>query len=805
MNVSLRMFVVAFAVMTDLGAWAADSVYAEPVFRVNNSAAVSNDLTECSFTKTVDGETTDSSWAEFRAATDGTLVKEGSGWITITSDLSAFAGEIHVESGVLMVAHYNGLGSFTGGAAYVHDGASIYMDDLDGTMLPKDAAGCTKVLCIEGEGDAALGCALYAKKETWTGDSNWPLMRFPTLTDDATLVVGTPCLYTNWRPASVLRLNGHMLTLKRAVGVAKPHFQQNDTLTEAGHIVCNNLFYDLVSGADFKGGAENTLTLTNTAELYFDSLTAAAARGDGRRWTLVVQNGSYVNLRGGSAAWALDNTEDMAWNGPVRLERDLSIYNASAAANHLVGINLNGLVSGNGGIQCSAGSGAGVRDMKLGLSCPTNTFTGGVNLKEGNVLALSANGALPKDGNGATVTDGEVHLLGDDVYDLPVLNVVSNGVVSQVSRSGGKWKGVVKTGAGTLAYKAFAGADILEVREGTFRMPDLDYSPVAGLIKSAWTNGTEANAISDWNSDSFHPIETMLLADAAYAKATACGWAPGVVLAYRGYIRNPDPTNVMWSFASAIDWGGRLLIDGVEVLRNPQRWYPVRNNVDLSPGYHQFEYRMYAGRTGGQRGAYPDTDNVPAAEKSLWKWVGNEGFMLDRLGRESYDHADYEKPVDPGDGTLFVTTTNLAEVIAGEQLPTFGTMRFAKGTVFDFNGRPSVTQGRLEGFPTIASGDLTVTESWTVDALAAKDGGKLTTAGRLILADGAKLVVTAETSPRNSPEEGWTIAEAEGGIVLPENWLDTAEFPDDFYGLTLSADGKRLVMTHQRGMAILIR
>ena len=49
------------------------------------------------------------------------------------------------------------------------------------------------------------------------------------------------------------------------------------------------------------------------------------------------------------------------------------------------------------------------------------------------------------------------------------------------------------------------------------------------------------------------------------------------------------------------------------------------------------------------------------------------------------------------------------------------------------------------------------------------------------------------------------IAEAEGGISLPEDWRSGVEIPGTKYGLTLSQDGRRLMLAPCVGLIISIR
>ena len=74
----MKKLIVCGAVATfcACGVRATEYTYADPVFYVTNPASsLTNDLSECTFTKSVGGETSESSWSEFAAATTGTLVK----------------------------------------------------------------------------------------------------------------------------------------------------------------------------------------------------------------------------------------------------------------------------------------------------------------------------------------------------------------------------------------------------------------------------------------------------------------------------------------------------------------------------------------------------------------------------------------------------------------------------------------------------------------------------------------------------------------------------------------------------------
>ena len=92
-----------------------------------------------------------------------------------------------------------------------------------------------------------------------------------------------------------------------------------------------------------------------------------------------------------------------------------------------------------------------------------------------------------------------------------------------------------------------------------------------------------------------------------------------------------------------------------------------------------------------------------------------------------------------------------------------------------------------------------------MDANAVAAGDVLKCCDRLLLGADAVVAVAETGHVWNSPEGGWTVAEAEGGITLPEGWQGRVEYPNGKYRLSLSADGKRLMLEHFNGTILSIR
>ena len=128
------------------------------------------------------------------------------------------------------------------------------------------------------------------------------------------------------------------------------------------------------------------------------------------------------------------------------------------------------------------------------------------------------------------------------------------------------------------------------------------------------------------------------------------------------------------------------------------------------------------------------------------------------------------------------------------------------GSVFDINN-PGLTVNvkTLEGVTTVTNGFLRVLESWTVDADDVASGNMLKCYDRLLIGTNAVVAVQENGHVRNSPDGGWAMVEADGGITLDEGWQSRVTLPNGKYRLSLSEDGKRLMLEHFNGTLFTIR
>ena len=128
------------------------------------------------------------------------------------------------------------------------------------------------------------------------------------------------------------------------------------------------------------------------------------------------------------------------------------------------------------------------------------------------------------------------------------------------------------------------------------------------------------------------------------------------------------------------------------------------------------------------------------------------------------------------------------------------------GSIFDINN-PGLTVNvkTLEGVTTVTNGFLRILESWTVDAGDVASGSALKCYDRLLIGTNAVVAVQENGFVRSSPEGGWAMVEADGGITLDEGWQSRVTLPNGKYRLSLSEDGKRMMLEHFNGTLFTIR
>ena len=211
--------------------------------------------------------------------------------------------------------------------------------------------------------------------------------------------------------------------------------------------------------------------------------------------------------------------------------------------------------------------------------------------------------------------------------------------------------------------------------------------------------------------------------------------------------------------------------------------------------------------------------------KKMFTWPNNFGCVFNRDGVMSTNSACYTKPLNGtpsattvvsadallgGDGYLFTRSTNNVEDCDFTNVRVWNDeilhLKGHAGSVFDINN-PGLTVNvkTLEGVTTVTNGFLRVLESWTVDADDVASGNMLKCYDRLLIGTNAVVAVQENGFVRSSPEGGWAMVEADGGITLDEGWQSRVALPNGKYRLSLSEDGKRLMLEHFNGTLFTIR
>ena len=724
------------------------------------------------------------------------FVKLGVGTLSVSEDLTAYMGDITIHEGTYSFTTNVALGklSNSAGSVYVDDGATLDYHPV------KPAGGWyTKRIAFGGSGVNGAGALSYSGTESNSRmcfGSNL-VMRADALirnkNSSSPTLHQAGGLYNVW-----LDMNGHTLTF--AGGAV---LWGNLNIRNPGHIIVSNqTFYIQSANTDFGGGAENTFTYRNSSGvLKFNQM-----RGN-IPWTFKPESLSAISFEADSAGTI--NTNQNYWNGPVVLTGGQRLE-VRPRNRHF---SFRGPISGDGWLSVRGESNGG----HLSLFSGENSFTGGAVGYQAT-YHLWNDGALPADGGSLSLTNAGVRLENPDVtYTLPTLELYRS---NSISGGKGTWRKVVKAGDGAAVWDSLSGSDLLDVKSGTVRFTMSPRAPIAGLIESKRTYYTSGNAYtevySDWNALKVATNGVTLAAEAYYDlshhlwtdpwPADVTSSSRRYTFSYTGYLWNNETTNVTWSFAGCAFTHVGVTIDRTNVVF---RWTgngggTEKGSVNVSPGPHHFDVRGYC------------TSVTPTkASDSRLTWpTSNFAVGFDPLGRGSSNQADYQKIVDPGDGSLLtwdlpnqviegVTTIPGTEETVGPSAPVFRKMRFAAGTGVDFRNSYSVES--LEGFPAI-TGEIerfTVASNWTVRASEVAAGEKLTTPGCLVFASGATISMEGKLPLQSAYPKVYVIARSG---VADESVPEITEGEGRGWSVQRSADGLNIELVQvAKGLRIIFR
>ena len=765
-----------------------------PVYTVTTSGDGTNNLSSAQVeVVSEEGATPETVAFSSLALTSGTFRKKGTGFLMSADGMASFTGTVLVEEGAWISTKLGHLGRSASAtdrsSVVVSNGASIVFDIPD-----SETAAFRHNITLGGAGYNGMG-AVCVNSPGPNISAGKPLFRNSTwtMTDDATIKqpnrISDKPLCT-WYVT--LAMNGHTLTFSGFGDVTDSTYNRTYLFNSlfsgtVGHIVLDSArlyYYNYGTSTSeykaytFTGSSANTLTVKggdgnrtrNGSWLYTSNMTHPSP------WTLVFDGSGVVSA--GSGTWGTTNTIPQAgWAGPVMLASE----NAFVTAGSTNAYSFPNTISGKGGLQCSRG-------QQINLINGGNSFKGEVKINTGRdsshdgELRVFWNGALPKDSAGATLYNSDLTLMYSHDYQLPSL--IFDVADGKSEKFAGGTNGVVrsfkKTGAGVLDMTSpLTVTGVTELAGGTLRLP----CDRAGLVFGAEFHGDDLTS-SVGNIDNVITNCVELGTDLMYTddlvkwqRLDSTAYNRRRLFTYHGYIWNRTNEPQTWTFAAQIVSGMQIFIDGVQQnWTGVSSWYNFYNDKkvgfmtfsNVSRGWHRLDVRAYATQADSGYGLLANRiGGVDKIENATWQ--ADLGLAIDRQGRGSKNYADYERLVDPGDGSFLTVVPGDAENADGviAHMPKFDHLKFTGGTL-DTRGS-NIAVPVLEGVDGAVTnsnayypgGSLTVGQKWMLSGYA-MENKTLEVTGKLRFAAGAMLdCADLAFLSRNG---GHTLAMATGGI-----------------------------------------
>ena len=748
--------IAAFSMFT-LAAFA----FEEPVYTVTTSGEGTNDLDSAMVEITQNGETTTAAFSSLTLNQGGTFVKKGTGWLQSSTAMSVFTGEVVVAEGALILTEDGQSGATLGNANYrtlpwancaslvVSNGATVVLATSPSDTYPH----LVQPVSLSGEGLNGLGAIYYCT----AGTAHKEIQLYYS---HITLLGDTKIVYENGGRLGigycVFDMNGHDLTCVTLGSSRANQVLCGLQVKNPGNILADHTQLYFSATKKWEGTAENTVTFTNNP--YFRMYNF----GGNVPWTLV---NAYEGLIGYAqdGSHSYDDPTQNIWHGPWRLDKNM-YFGANSTGTDNYGIVLAGVVCGDGGFT--------LRHQWLRLKSTTNTFKGGVTVTTRGHLVLYGNGSLPADGGTLTILNGGEIILDEANTDALSLSTMEYPAIDWTVQSGETVslpyctntvvKSLVKRGAGTLNLSGkIAVTGVTEIAAGTLRIPFEQAGLCEGWVDPAVGGKTSGNDIL--SSLEYTTTNRVVLgAELAYTtnmvlwqRSPIQPWS--LLLSYHGYIWNRGTTDATWVIAQAMWKGSRLFIDGtrckgyatpgqtsgteVSYSHSSGDNYRVAfYTITVPPGPHRIDMRTYTQGTKNDKGRWGPCQYEPT--NATWK--ADFGWAIDWNGTMSTNCADYAEIRDPGDGSLFTTTTNGMNEVLSCLVPKFDHLKFSGGTL-DACGS-SISIKTLEcgaGMLTnsnayAANGTLTIGEKLKVNESSYR-GGTLTVQGKVKFAAGATL------------------------------------------------------------------
>ena len=678
-----------------------------------------------------------------------------------------YTGDIYVDQGTWIVACTNALGKLdvnnkgeNTGKVYVADGASIDLASNDRYLNNKG-----KKITIKGNGVTGNGALTISVNQA--NYYNQTLGNNLVLTGDSSIWM--PNNFNLYLLDSNIDLAGYKLAVKGDGGSSGNIVVGNEATVKSGTLEFVN-----------KGGIvlQGTTTFDDGTCLIFRDESKMTVKTSGRNDALVIWDSAGTVNSSEVVKGDITNT----WHGPVRLDKTMRVAISKSGT-----LNLAGPVSGAGGLNMywNTSSKPEVPTNAVTLANAMSTFKGGVSVRD-IIVNVKEDGAVPAEGGVFALTNSIVNFDSHKNYMLPngIIHV-DGDVWRSVSGGLGKWKTLVKTGAGTVNYDSIIGAEVLELKSGVMEISEQSYpfARFAGLVE-----GVEYFA--DTLNDQGEIVEEGIKISTAKAKDNGIVYTNRVVMSpylmntemgeywttkrpaddtdhkvkahcttYSGYMWNRSNKSVDWTFACNVaNYTVFHFDDELMFEHNPSSSKAIAKVTirDIAPGSvhrirignHSKYNKVTDNKTQGGISS-STTDPVWGKEKLGLRW--------DRLGRDTTDPANFEILADSGDGMLFTHD------IPNNTLPEFDLVKFTGGTLH-LNGVTN-TVSEVEGMPLVAgTGKLIIENKWTIDAADIADKVK---ADGLSLAFGedVELVINKNRAVKSSNGTyEWTVFESEDDI-----------------------------------------
>ena len=678
-----------------------------------------------------------------------------------------YTGDIYVDQGTWIVACTNALGKLdvnnkgeNTGKVYVADGASIDLASNDRYLNNKG-----KKITIKGNGVTGNGALTISVNQA--NYYNQTLGNNLVLTGDSSIWM--PNNFNLYLLDSNIDLAGYKLAVKGDGGSSGNIVVGNEATVKSGTLEFVN-----------KGGIvlQGTTTFDDGTCLIFRDESKMTVKTSGRNDALVIWDSAGTVNSSEVVKGDITNT----WHGPVRLDKTMRVAISKSGT-----LNLAGPVSGAGGLNMywNTSSKPEVPTNAVTLANAMSTFKGGVSVRD-IIVNVKEDGAVPAEGGVFALTNSIVNFDSHKNYMLPngIIHV-DGDVWRSVSGGLGKWKTLVKTGAGTVNYDSIIGAEVLELKSGVMEISEQSYpfARFAGLVE-----GVEYFA--DTLNDQGEIVEEGIKISTAKAKDNGIVYTNRVVMSpylmntemgeywttkrpaddtdhkvkahcttYSGYMWNRSNKSVDWTFACNVaNYTVFHFDDELMFEHNPSSSKAIAKVTirDIAPGSvhrirignHSKYNKVTDNKTQGGISS-STTDPVWGKEKLGLRW--------DRLGRDTTDPANFEILADSGDGMLFTHD------IPNNTLPEFDLVKFTGGTLH-LNGITN-TVSEVEGLPNMAgTGKLIIENKWTIDAADIADKAK---ADGLSLAFGedVELVINKNRAVKSSNGTyEWTVFESEDDI-----------------------------------------